>query len=107
MSSEIVVRLKCDGYDMATKGAKVVPCTETVLVFECVTFISYNELTGKPSCALEYIVPDGWLRIPGKNHFCPRHAEQKKKEKYSLPDFQGFDSNNPCEVHEEPTKKKL
>lgn len=104
MSSEILVRLKCDGFEIK-KGAKVQPCEETILITECLMFVTHHEITGKPYSALEYLVPDGWMRIPGKNHYCPKHAEEKKKEKHSLPNFQGFDSNNPYEVHEEPTKK--
>lgn len=106
MSSEILVRLKCDGWDLG-KGAKIVECTESVLVEQCLTFVAFHELTGRPYSALEYLVPDGWFRITGKSHFCPKHAEQKKKEKFSLPNFQGFDTNSPVsELHDEPTKKK-
>ena len=103
MSSEILVRLKCDSFDV--NGVKVTDCTETVLVSECLMFVATQEYSGKPYAALEYLVPDGWLRTPDKSHFCPKHAEKKKKERYSLPDFQKFDSNNPYGVHEEPTRK--
>ena len=99
MSSELVVVLRCDHIEV--HGAKAVPCKEIAVVKECATFIDYAEYTGKPYVALDYITPQGWYRVKGISHFCPKHAEMKLKQKYSLPDFPADDTN----IAEEPTRK--
>lgn len=104
MSSELVVVLRCDHIEIV--GAKAIPCPEIAVVKECATFIDYNEYSGRPYVGLDYITPDKWHRVKGVSHFCPKHAEEKRKQKYSLPDFVGPDNSNECsEAFEEPTRK--
>jgi hypothetical protein len=89
---------------MEIQGARAVPCKEIAVVKECATFIDHHEFSGNPYVALDYITPDKWYRVKGIAHFCPKHAEQQKKQKYSLPDFKNPDTTY-FEVHEEPTRK--
>lgn len=99
MSSELVVVLRCDYIEI--QGAKATPCKEIAVVKECATFIDHNEYSKKPYVGLDYITPEGWHRVKGISHFCPKHAEIKRKEKYSFPDFIITDTLSP----EEPTRK--
>ena len=100
MSSELVVVLKCDYVEIG-KGTKAIPCKQLAVIKQCTTFVDYNEYTGVPFVALEYITPEGWMRVTGIAHFCPAHAELKRKQKYSLPDFEINDKP----IGEEPTRR--
>ena len=87
-------------------GARVVHCKELVVVKECATFVAQTEYSGNPYVALDYITPEGWFRVKGVAHFCPKHAEAKRNiQKDSLPEYQPIDTLAPVENKEEPTRK--
>lgn len=86
MSSELVVVLHCDDPH----------CNEIAVVKECATFVDYHEYSGRPIVALDYITPPGWHRVKGVSHYCPRHAEFRKRKKltpFCLPNTQSSGNN--------------
>lgn len=84
----------------------MVQCKELAVVKECATFVAQTEYSEKPYVALDYITPEGWFRVKGIAHFCPKHAEARRNnQKQSLPDYQPIDTMSPVEEKEEPTRK--